>query len=153
MDRTEHAADERAIEKLIERQFASLCWTGNRGGDWDAFAGDFFPGALLFPAARPAKQQSVRAFVERLSGLAGSKLREFHERKLGSDIRVYGNIAVAVTGCEITENGDEVTRGVEMLLLVKSDGKWHVVAQAWDMEPGAGALPDDLELPPGQGGA
>jgi hypothetical protein len=27
-----------------------------------------------------------------------------------------------------------VTRGIEMMLLVKTDGRWKIVSQAWDTE-------------------
>jgi hypothetical protein len=49
---------------------------------------------------------------------------------LGVNIRVSGNVAMAVAGCAMTENGDQINRGVEMLLLVKSDGYWQIVSQA-----------------------
>ena len=34
----------------------------------------------------------------------------------------------------MTENGTEVNRGVEMLLLIKNEGAWQSVSQAWDTE-------------------
>ena len=61
----EHRDDVRAIEALIARQFGSLTWAPGTPADWDAFAADFFPEASLYPAARPAKCQTVAAFVER----------------------------------------------------------------------------------------
>lgn len=142
-----HAADRQAIEELIYRQFGSLCWSGGRTGDWNSFSADFLPGASLYPAARPAKRQSVDAFIERLAGLAGSRLHAFRESVLGVEVCVFRNIAVAVAGCEITENEEDVNRGVEMLLLVKSDGRWQIAAQAWDMESGTEALPPELSNP------
>jgi len=51
----------------------------------DDFATDFFPEASLYPAARPGKRQTVDGFVERMKGLAGTKLRCFHEVVLGTD--------------------------------------------------------------------
>jgi hypothetical protein len=43
-------------------------------------------------------------------------------------------VAVAVAACEMTENDARVNRGVEMMLLIKTDSEWKIVAQAWDME-------------------
>jgi hypothetical protein len=47
-----------------------------------------------------------------MRGLAASKLRSFKEAPLGCQIRVFGNIAVAVAVCQITENETQVTRGI-----------------------------------------
>lgn len=79
-----------------------------------------------------------------MKGLAGGALQSFGERVLGTQIHVFGNIAVALAGCEITENGEKVTRGVEALLLVKDDSAWRVVAQNWDVERDGVSLPSEL---------
>lgn len=139
-----HENDHQAIEDIIRRQFASLTWRPGTSGSWEAFAGDFFPDAALYPAARPAKRQNVDAFIERMKGLQSSTLTSFHERVLGTEIRVFGNVAVAVAACEITENDSAVNRGVEMLLLIKNEGLWRVVAQAWDNENTARSIPKHL---------
>jgi hypothetical protein len=141
METNEHGDDVRAIEAIIARQFASLNWAPGTSADWDGFAADFFPEASLYPAARPAKRQTVEAFIQRMKSLAGAKLSSFEEAVLGTEIRVFGNVAVALAGCEITENGAEVNRGVEMLLLVKNAGAWQVVSQAWDTESPSQRIP------------
>jgi hypothetical protein len=33
----------------------------------------------------------------------------------------------------MTENNSTVNGGVEMMLLIKSDGEWLIVSQAWDV--------------------
>jgi hypothetical protein len=139
--------DEAAIRKLIARQFGSLNWRPGASGDWAAFIADFLPGAPLYAAARPVKGQTAEAFVERMKSLAGIKLRSFAESVLGVEVQIFGNVAVAVAGCEITENDAEVTRGVEMMLLVKEAGAWRIAAQAWDTEGESKRLPDELLAP------
>lgn len=119
MTTVDDSDDRRAIEAIIKRQFASLNWRPGWTGDWEAFAGDFHADAALYPAARPAKPQTVSAFVDRMKGLSGNTLPSFGERMLGADIRVFGNIAMAFAACEITENNEKTIRGVEALLLVK----------------------------------
>jgi hypothetical protein len=136
--------DIEAIEAVVSRQFASLNWRPGESADWAAFAADFLPEASLYPSARPARRQTVEAFVERMKDLAGTSLRSFHETVRGTDIRVFGNVAVAVAACEMTENDAEINRGVEMLLLVKNEGRWRVVAQAWDSESASNRIPLDL---------
>jgi hypothetical protein len=133
-----------AIRAIIARQFASLRWTRGTSADWAAFASDFFPNATLFPAARPAASQTVPEFVARMKHLAETKLRSFHEAVLGSEVHVFGNVAVAIAACEMTEDDAEVTRGVEMLLLVKHEGAWQIVSQAWDRASPANPIPARL---------
>jgi ketosteroid isomerase-like protein len=134
MEADTHRDDVQAIEAVIMRQFTSLSWTVGTSADWAGFAADFCPDASLYPAARPAKRQTVQAFIERMKGLSGMKLHSFGEAVLGTEIQVFGNVAVAVAACEITENGADVQRGVEMLLLIKNAGVWRIVSQAWDTE-------------------
>ena len=60
---------------------------------------------------------------------------------LGTEIHVFGNVAVALAVCEMTENGTEVNRSVEMLLLIKNAGVWQIVSQAWDRESPSQPIP------------
>ena len=45
---------------------------------------------------------------------------------------------------EMTKIDAEVSRGVEMLLLVKTDGAWRIAAQAWDAEGPSKPIPPHL---------
>lgn len=136
--------DDEAIRAIIERQFGSLNWNPTTPANWDAFLQDFLPDASLYPAARPAKFEKPEEFVERMKGLATTKLRSFKEASLGYNIRIFGSIAIAVAVCQITENDTQVTRGIEMMLLVKTDSRWQIVSQAWDTEGGSKPIPADL---------
>jgi hypothetical protein len=133
--------DAQAIRALVARQFSSLSWTELREADWSAFAGDFHEDASLWPSARPAKRQSVPGFLEQMQRLAKSTLTSREERVVGTEVRVFGNIAVAAATCEMLENDGPPTRTVEMLLLVKDEGRWRVVAQAWDKDGEAQVIP------------
>ncbi len=140
--------DIRAIEALIARQFANLDWQPGREADWEGFAADFAEAATLWPSARPAQPRGVTEFVRRMQELAGSALESFREEMLGAHIRVYGNVAVALAAAEHAEtwHGAGETgrnRVVEAILLVKEDGRWRIVAQAWD-NAGDSPLPGDL---------
>lgn len=131
-----------AIRALIARQFASVNWSPKQPADWTAFTADFLPDATLFPAARPARVQSVGEFVERMERLANTTLKTFGEAMLGARIEVFGNVAIAFGICEFTENDDVPHRGVEALLLVKDNGNWRIAAQAWDLEGPEKPIPD-----------
>jgi len=64
--------DVREIKLLIARQFASLNWTTDAQAIWDDFASSFFSGGSLYPAARPAKRQTVEGFIERMKRFASA---------------------------------------------------------------------------------
>ena len=82
-----------------------------------------------------------------MEGLASSRLQSFREDVLGYRIQIFGNVAVAVAGCRITENETTEGRSVEMMLLTKEDGVWRIVAQAWDNESDSKKLPPELAGP------
>jgi hypothetical protein len=140
----DQADDANAVRALIARQFASLSWRKDTSGDWHTFAADFHPAALLYPAARPAQPQTVPAFVARMQALSQTTLRSFHETVLGAQVHVFGNIAVAIAAAEMVENDADANRNVEMLLLVRSEGAWRIVCQAWDRASAGNPIPGDL---------
>jgi hypothetical protein len=76
-----------------------------------------------------------------MHGLVG-ELQSFHERVLGTEIRIFGNVALAVVACEVTENETDISRSVEMLLLVKDEGQWRIVSQAWDRATAENPVPE-----------
>ena len=144
MSHGDDSDDIRAIGAIIARQFGAMNWSPEAPPDWSAFAADFLPDAQLFPAARPVAPQTVAEFVARMEGLTGSRLRAFAQTVLGTEIRVFGNVAVAMGACENIENGTNVVRGVEAFLLVKNDGVWRIASQAWDTESETARVPDRL---------
>lgn len=127
-------SDRQAIREIVGRQFSSMSWRDGSGPDINAFRGDFLPAATLFPAARPVSPRSLDDFCARMAGLAGSTLVSFDERVMATHIVLFGNVAMAAVICENTENGSEINRNVEMMLLVKEAGAWRIAAQAWDKE-------------------
>ena len=144
MNADNHSDDIRAIEAIIVRQFGSLNWGAEDSAKWVEFAGDFFPGASLFSAARPATPQTVEAFIERMKGLSQTTLQSFNQSMLGSEVHVFGNVAVALGVCKNLENNTQVTRGVEAFLLIKDAGAGRIVSQAWDTESETNAIPEYL---------
>ncbi|MFN3945264.1 MAG: hypothetical protein ACK4K7_10070 [Allosphingosinicella sp.] len=125
--------ERRAIESLIRSQFAALAWGGGREADWPGFASGFLAGATLYPAARPVRPWTVDGFVRRMQDLAADgALSSFSERPLGMEVLCFGNVAVALAGCEMRENSAATTHDVNAVLLVKSDEDWRIAAQAWD---------------------
>lgn len=124
--------DLQAIRSLIGAHFRGLRWAPTIPADWGTFSADFLPDASLFPAARPARRQTLDAFVVRMNGVAQGALRTFEEKTLGMQILRFGNVAVVLSASEMVENGTEVNHDVSGYLLVKSEGKWRIAAHAWD---------------------
>lgn len=86
------------------------------------------------------------AFVERMQQVA-TRLAAFETTLTGLRTRVFGVVAVAAAGCEITTSGLRVTPSVEMMLLIKTEGRWRIVAQAWDSADASRPIPFDLRGP------
>ncbi len=137
-------ADTRAIEALIARQFKSLNWAPGRDADWEGFARDFLEVASLIQSPRPIQPRTVAQFVTRQQGLARGALQSYGQRRLGTQIRVFGNVAVALAAGEMAENGVTVARNVAALLLIKDAGEWKIAAQAWDRANAERPVPADL---------
>lgn len=134
-------ADEREIRALIQSQFDSIRWGEGQEPDWMTVHKGFVLGGQLWPALRPARPQSSLDFADRLRKLRDDgKLRSFAERGVGCHVWIVGNMAVALAGCEMTENDGIVTHDVSGFLLVKdgNDG-WRIAAQAWDYVQDIGA--------------
>lgn len=140
----DNASDIQSIQALIRRQFASMTWSTGHGPDVHSFEDDFVSGASLYPSARPVKVQSIAEFGERISKLSQTSLRSFHERAIGTKVQIFGNVAVAAVACENTENESNVSRNVEMMLLVKDGGCWKIAAQGWDGETADRKIPSDF---------
>ena len=101
---------------------------------WRSFYRGFVLGAQLWPARRPARPQSSADFADRLRRLRDDgTLESFSQKGVGCVVFVVGNVAIAVAGCEMTENDDTISRDVSMFLLVKDSDGWRIAAQAWDV--------------------
>lgn len=136
--------DQQAIRTLIAKHFEGLRWSPGEPIDWTAFCADFIPDASLFGAARPARRQTLDAFVERMNGVAQGKLRMFEEKTLGMQILRFGNVAVVLSASELLENAAERNFDVSGYLLVKDAGEWRIAAHAWDHASEHMPVPEDL---------
>jgi hypothetical protein len=136
--------DTQAIRALIANHFQGLRWSPGEPVDWAAFSADFVPDASLFPAARPARRQTLEAFIARMNGVAQGKLRSFEEKTLGMQILRFGTVAVVLSASEMIENGSERNFDVHGYLLVKDTGQWRIAAHAWDHATEQMPVPEHL---------
>jgi hypothetical protein len=98
----------------------------------------------LCGAARPAQVRTVDGFVARMDTVARKNLQTFEEHTKGMKILRFGNVAVVLAMSELLENGTDVHHDVSGYLLVKSEGRWSIVAHAWDQAGDGKPVPDDL---------
>lgn len=124
--------DEAEIRALVGAHFEGMRWGPGLEPDWERFRADFHPDAILVGAARPATVRSLEGFVERMETVARANLTSFEEHTRGMRILRFGATAVVLATSELLENGTETSHDVSGYLLVKSEGRWCVVAHAWD---------------------
>ena len=137
-------SDDEAIRKLIAEHFEPMRWSEGTEPDWDRFSADFLEGALLCGSARPAQPRTLDGFIERMETVARKNLASFEEHTRGMKILRFGNIAVVLALSELLEDGSEINHDISGYLLVKSDGRWSILAHAWDQADEDNPVPDQL---------
>lgn len=136
--------DDEEIRALIGDHFEPMRWNSNMEPDWGRFREDFLSGALLCGAARPAQVRSLEEFIERMETVARKNLESFEEHTKGMKILRFGNVAVVLALSELLEDGTEVNHDISGYLLVKSEGRWSIVAHAWDQAGENKPVPEEL---------
>jgi hypothetical protein len=136
--------DEKEIHALISAHFEPMSWNAENEPDWQSFRGDFHTEALLCGAARPAQLRTLDDFIERMETVARKNLEIFEEHTKGMRILRFGNIAVVLAMSALLENGTEFNNDISGYLLAKSEGRWSIVAHAWDQAKDATSVPEGL---------
>jgi len=136
--------DEEEISDLVRTHFEPMRWNDGTEPDWDQFRSDFHPDAALCGAARPAQLRSVDEFVDRMETVARKNLRSFEEHTCGMKVLRFGNIAVVLAMSELLENDVDVNHDISGYLLAKSEGRWKIIAHAWDQADKDNPVPEDL---------
>ena len=137
-------SDEDEIKRLIGEHFEPMSWNERADPDWERFREDFFEGAVLCGAARPAQLRSVESFVERMENIARKNLHSFEEHTREMQILRYGNIAVVLAVSELLEDRSETNHDISGYLLIKSDGRWSILGHAWDQASDQNPVPERL---------
>ena len=136
--------DEQEIRALIGEHFEPMRWNAECEPDWDTFRRDFHSGAVLCGAARRAQVRTLEEFIERMESVARKNLQTFEEHTKGMKIMRFGNVAVVLAMSEMLENGADINQDISGYLLVKSEGRWSIIAHAWDQVGNGKPVPDDL---------
>lgn len=140
-----YSEDIAVIGSMIDDMFSAISWDESARPDWDRFSAPCFEGVMLYPSARPVNPTALAPFTKMMVGQRDSgKLKTFEEKTLGHHVRVFGNIAVALSSFETTINGGETSRGVNGFLLIREQDDWKIVAICWDSESEGRPIPADL---------
>ena len=141
---SEEMSDDHEIRKLIGQHFEPMRWSDADEPNWEKFENDFLADAKLCGAVRPAQLRSLEDFIDRMETVARKNLRSFEEHTRGMKILRFGNIAVVLAMSELVENGEDVSHDISGYLLVKSDGRWSIMAHAWDQASEDKPVPEEL---------
>ena len=137
-------SDSTEIKTLVGEHFEPMRWNEDTEPDWEKFSNDFFEGAVLCGAARPAQTRSVDGFVERMEKVARKNLQSFEEHTREMKILRFGNIAVVLAVSELVEDRSETNHDISGYLLIKSEGRWSILGHAWDQASDDNPVPDWL---------
>ncbi|MCE5974942.1 nuclear transport factor 2 family protein [Sinirhodobacter sp. WL0062] len=137
-------SDDEAIIQLVRNHFEALYWSEGEEPAWERFRADFLPDAVLCSAARPAQLRSVHGFIERMETVARKNLLSFEEHTRGMKILRFGSVAVVLASSELLENGTETSHDISGYLLVKSAGRWLIMAHAWDQADEGNSILEEL---------
>jgi hypothetical protein len=133
------------IAAIVQRMFDAISWSPEQAPDFPAFRASVRDDAVLIPSARPAKTTDMTNFLIGMKTQRDNgNLVDFEETALGTHVRVFGNIAVAIGGYESMANKGKPGRGANVFLLVRGDKGWEIAAMAWDNEKDGVMLPADL---------
>jgi hypothetical protein len=137
--------DIQEIGNVCPRLYEAVGWGSEKEPDWDAFRDCCHPDILLVPmgsgAATPTALEPFIAGMEaqRTSGA----VQELREVEIGRDVTGYGNLASVRSSFIAIINGEE-RRGVTFAHLVRLDGRWRIIATAWENEREDDPLPSDF---------
>ncbi len=141
----DYDADVKAIEKVVEDLFATLCWEEDTPPAWDKFRALTRPETVLYPSARPMSPTALEPFIAMMQGQReNGGLRTFDEGVTGHQVMVFGNFAVCLSGYTQQANGGDVGRGVNGFLFIKDEDGWKIGAMCWDKVSAAHPLPPEL---------
>ncbi|WP_347271264.1 hypothetical protein [Rhizorhabdus histidinilytica] len=133
------------IGAVLPRLYAAVGWSATKAPDWDVFRRCCHRQAVLVPmGSGAATPVPLDAFVAGMEGQrASGAIRSFDEVELGHRVEGYGNLASVRSSFVATIDGID-RRGVTFAHLVREEGRWLILAAAWENEREGAPLPADL---------
>lgn len=139
------ASDIEEIGAVCPRLYEAVGWSAGKAPDWAAFRDCCHPQILLVPLGSGAPTPiGLEAFIEGMEGQRTSgAVRQLSEVETGREVTGYANLASVRSSFIATINGVE-RRGVTFAHLVRENGRWRIVATAWENEREDDPLPSEL---------
>lgn len=128
-------SDLAAIERIMTALYESISGKDDSERDWELSKSLFHPDARVSPNAF---EDRVRAVMTEDVFQADARPRiadmAFFEWETDRDVSITGEVASIRSHYQAAEtpHGSPIIKeGVNHLILIKEDGRWHIVAIAW----------------------
>ena len=133
------------IGEVCPRLYAAVGWSDGKEPDWSAFRDCCHPEILLVPMGSGAPTPTgLEPFIAGMEGQRRSgAVKELREIEVGRSVSGYGNLASVRSSFLATIDGQE-RRGVTFAQLVRHEGRWRIIATAWENERDDEPLPDEF---------
>lgn len=149
MSKNGRTDDHSTVDAIVAALYDAISFEPGGEPDWQRLQRLFHPEGRLIPPAGPdgLAVLDLATFGERSTAyMEETELRPrgFRERELGRRGERFGNVAHVMSGYEslYADTDEALGRGVNSIQLVQEDGRWWVLAIAWDAETPENPIPD-----------
>ena len=131
--------EEKLILSTVGRMYSAVSFKDSASLKIDSILSVFTPeGVLIANFAQKPMRFSVKQYSDNLlKRVRAGELDAAQEKELFRKIDVFGNVAQVLSSYELTlmiKGKPVVRRGVNLIQLLKVDGKWFVSSLIWDRE-------------------
>jgi hypothetical protein len=144
-------ADVKSVDSIVKALYEVISGDAGQKRDWDRFRTLFHSSARMIPTGKNPNTGAFGAFVltpEDYIKRSGPYLEKegFHEREIGRQTEVYGNIAHVFSAYEAKTKLTDKTplmRGINSFQLLNDGKRWWVVTIFWQQETPESPLPKE----------
>ena len=144
----EKASELTAIDRVTESLYASICFGKGGSPDLEQLRRLFIPESLLINNNDDNPViMSVDQFIEAMDlQVSNGSLVALHETELSGRTELFGKIAHRLSCYEARLDPDtqDVSRGVNSIQFVKTNGVWRLSALVWADESADNPIPSSL---------
>ncbi|MEM0963064.1 MAG: hypothetical protein AAGK21_11085 [Bacteroidota bacterium] len=150
-------ADVASPEAVVAAVYDSLDRAPGEDHDWDRFITLYHPEAMLLPNPEQMNGEervfSPREYADYYKGLYASmdfigsaSDQGFSEAQVHQVVHRFGDVATIFSTYEKSpyQSDQMLGRGINSFQLVFREGRWWIIAVAWDEEEGAGPVPAEF---------
>lgn len=144
-------ADAETVDGVVTALYETVQRPPGEDFDWDRWRAVFHPEGILVPSTEQRggsfdvlTLEEFIGWIDSLTTVGGPDDPGFAEEEIARRVERYGDVAQVFSTYQKRFWGDDeiLERGVNSITLVWNEGRWWVMAVAWDEEVGAGPVPD-----------